>query len=261
MKVVKGKHILLIIGLVLLVNVKMFAQASQQAQIDSSRFFNPITDDITKRLPPLQVLIDSAAYNSPDVRYQELEEDYYSYTTLSAKRAWLNYFSIQWNSNFGRWDFWDNQQNYLPLGQYFHSWSWRSNYAIGFYVNFPLLGIVDRRNQINQQKKLIEIAAMQKEINRRYLATQVITYYNNLVEYQNYIRIYNKYQNFTLMQMQMAQNEFLNSEISTAEYTRLKEIQTRGAINFQQAIAEFNNAYQLLQVATGMKFNLINILH
>lgn len=259
MRLAKAKYLLLIVGLIFLTNVKVFAQ-TQTAAVDSSKFFNPITDDITKRLPPLQVLIDSASYNSPDVRYQQLKEQYYEYTTLSAKRNWLNYFSLNWDSNFGRWDFWNNQDNYLPAGNFFHSWSWRSNYAVGFYVRLPILAIVDRRNEINQQKKWIEISMMQKEINRRYLATQVITYYNNLVEYQNYIRIYNKYQNFTLMQMSMAQNEFLNGEISTAEYTRLKEIQTRGAINFQQAIAEFNNAYQLLQVATGMKFNLINIL-
>jgi len=258
MTLVKAKHLLLIAGLILLANAKVLAQ-SQTAQVDSSNFFNPVTDDITKRLPPLEVLIDSASYNSPDVRYETLKEDYYAYTTLSAKRAWLNYFSLNWDSNFGRWDFWD-QDDYVQMGHYFHSWSWRSNYAVGFYIRLPLLALVDRRNQINQQKKWIEISLMQKEINRRFLATQVITYYNNLVEYQNYIKIYNKYQNFTMMQMQMAQNEFLNSEISVSEYTRLEEIQTRGAINFQQAIAEFNNAYQLLQVATGMKFNLINIL-
>lgn len=258
MKLAKAQYLLLVVGLIFLTNVKVFAQ-TQTARVDSSRFFNPITDDITKRLPPLQVLIDSAAYNSPSVRYQDLKEQYYEYTTLSARRAWLDYFSLNWDSNYGRWDFW-NQDDVVQKGRYYHYWSWRSSYQAGFYIRLPLLAIVDRRNQINQQKKWIEIATMQKEINRRFLTTQVITYYNNLVEYENYIRIYNKYQNFTLMQMQMAQNEFLNGEISVAEYTRLKEIQTRGAIYFQQAIAEFNNAYQLLQVTTGMKFNLINIL-
>ena len=259
MTLVRVKFLVLIAGLIFLANIRVFAQ-TQATQVDSSNYFNPVTDDITKRLPPLEVLIDSASYNSPDVRYETLKEDYYAYTTLSAKRAWLNYFSLNWDANFGRWDFWD-QDTYNLIGKYFHSWSWRSNYAVGFYIRLPILAIVDRRNQINQQKKWIEISMMQKEINRRFLATQVITYYNNLVEYQNYIKIYNKYQNFTMMQMTMAQNEFLNSEISVSEYTRLEEIQTRGAINFQQAIAQFNNAYQLLQVATGMKFNLINILH
>jgi outer membrane protein TolC len=127
-------------------------------------------------------------------------------------------------------------------------------------MRFPLATLVDRRNRIKKQKKWQEISMAQKEINKRFLVKEVITIYNDLQQYQQYIRIYNDYQNFTLLQMQMAQNEFLNGEISTAEYTRLKEIQTRGAINFQQAVAEFNKNYQLLEVTTGMKFNLINIL-
>ncbi len=259
MKAIRKKTYLIFIIINLLIGVHSITGQVSRQPVDSSRFFNPITDDITKRLPPLNVLIDSAAYNSPSMRYQDLKADYYYYEQLTAQRAWLEHFSLNWDMNIGRWDFWD-QDNYQKIGKYFHSWSWRTNYATGFYIRFPLASIFDRRNRINKQKKWIEISLTQKEINKRFLAKEVIDHYNNLVQYQQYIKIYNEYQNFTMMQMQMAQNEFLNGEISTAEYTRLKEIQTRGAINFQQAIAEFNKEYKLLEVTTGMKFNLINIL-
>jgi len=239
-----------------LLTVQVFGQ---QQKVDSSRFFNPLTDNIVKRLPPLSVLIDSAAYNSPDIHYQELKAQYYYYEQLSAQRAWLEHLSLNLDLNLGKWNFWDRDE-ITKRDRYYRSESIRDNYAVGFYIRFPLASIFDRRNRINKQKKWIEIALTQKEINRRFLAKEVIDHYNNLVQYQNYIRIYNEYQNFTMMQMRMAQNEFMNGEISTAEYTRLKEIQTRGAINYQQAIAEFNKEYQLLEVTTGMKFNLINIL-
>ena len=124
----------------------------------------------------------------------------------------------------------------------------------------PIATLVDRRNRIKKQKKWIEISLTQKEINRRFLQERVITVYNDLVSAQNQIRIYNDYQSFTMTQMQMAQNEFLNGEITTAEYTRLKEIQTRGAVEYQQVIAEFNKLYQILEVITGIRFNLINVL-
>jgi outer membrane protein TolC len=231
----------------------------QKRAIDSSMFFNPITDNIVKRLPPLNVLIDSAAYNSPDMHYQDLKAQYYYYEQLSAQRAWLEHFSLNLDMNLGKWNFWDKDE-ITKKDHYYRSQSIRDNYAVGFYIRFPLATFFDRRNRIKKQKKWIEISLTQKEINRRFLAKEVIDHYNNLVQYQNYIRIYNDYQNFTMVQMQMAQNEFINGEISVAEYTRLKEIQTRGAINFQQAIAEFNKEYQLLEVTTGMKFNLINIL-
>ncbi len=248
--------ILSIFTIIVLLNNHAFGQ---KRTVDSSRFFNPITDNIVKRLPPLSVLIDSAAYNSPDMHYQDLKAQYYYYEQLSAQREWLEHFSFNLDMNLGKWNFWDRDE-ITKRDRYYRSESIRDNYAVAFYIRFPLASIFDRRNRINKQKKWIEISLMQKEINRRLLAKEVIDHYNNLVQYQNYIRIYNDYQNFTMMQMQMAQNEFLNGEISTTEYTRLKEIQTRGAINFQQAIAEFNKEYQLLEVTTGMKFNLINIL-
>ncbi len=245
--------------LVVLLLVVYGSARAQTGKVDSSMYFNPITDNITNRLPPLNVLIDSAAYNSPNMRYEDLKADYYYYEQLSAQRAWLEHFSLNLDMNLGKWDFWDKDE-LTRIGRYFRSESIRDNYAIGFYIRFPLATFFDRRNRIKKQRKWIEISLTQKEINRRFLANSVIEHYNNLVQYQNYIRIYNQYQNFTMMQMHMAQNEFLNGEIGTAEYTRLKEIQTRGAINFQQAIAEFNKEYQLLEVTTGMKFNLINIL-
>ncbi len=249
------------LGILLVLAVMPFKNINAQfaRRIDSSMFFNPITDDITKRLPPLQVLIDSATYNSPSMLYEDLKRDYYTYEQLSVEREWLEHFSVNLDLNIGKWNYWDKDE-LTRTDRFYWTQSWRDNYAIGFYMRFPLATLVDRRNRIKKQKKWQEISMAQKEINKRFLVKEVITIYNDLQQYQQYIRIYNDYQNFTLLQMQMAQNEFLNGEITTAEYTRLKEIQTRGAINFQQAVAQFNKNYQLLEVTTGMKFNLINIL-
>ncbi len=227
--------------------------------IDSTKLFNPLVDDIRKKIPPLRVLIDSASHNSPSLQYEDLKAQYYYYEQLSAQRAWLEHFSLNFDANFGNWDFWDKDE-INKVDRYYWSGSIRDNYAVGFYIRFPLATLVDRRNRINKQKKWQEISLTQKEINKRFLVKEVIRIYNDMVQYQKYIRIYEDYENFTMMQMQMAQNEFLNGEITAAEYARLKEIQTRGSVNFEQAVSEFNKNYQMLEVATGMKFNLINVL-
>jgi len=227
--------------------------------IDSTKLFNPLADDIRDKIPPLRVLIDSASYNSPSLQYEDLKSQYYYYEQLSEQRYWMEHFSFNFDANFGNWDFYDKDE-INKVDRYYWSGSVRDNYAVGFYIRFPLASLVDRRNRINKQKKWIEISQTQKEINKRFLVQEVIRIYNDMVQYQKYIKIYEDYDNFTMMQMQMAQNEFLNGEITTAEYTRLKEIQTRGTINFQQAVSEFNKNYQMLEVVTGMKFNLINVL-
>ncbi len=236
----------------------------QITQDDDIIYFNPLTDDITKRLPPLRVLVDSAGYNSPDLKIEDLKADYYYYEQISAAREWLEYFSFNIDAIGGRWgyDDWNRSgsQNVSSYSNYSNLTSYRSAFAAMFYMRMPLGPMLDRRNRINKQKKWIEISLTQKEINRRYIKQQVISFYNDLIRDQSEIRIYNDYQSFTMTQMQMAQNEFLNGEITTAEYTRLKEIQTSGAISYQQAIASFNKNYQTLEVLTGMRFNLITVL-
>ena len=239
--------------------VKAQSNSSGKLTIDSTKLFNPLVDDIRQKIPPLRVLIDSASLNSPSLQYEDLKAQYYYYEQLSAQRAWLEHFSLNFDANFGNWDFWDKDE-INKVDRYYWSGSVRDNYAVGFYIRFPLATLFDRRNRINKQKKWQEISLTQREINKRFLVKQVITIYNDMVQFQKYIRIYEDYENFTMMQMQMAQNEFLNGEITAAEYARLKEIQTRGSINFQQAVSEFNKNYQMLEVVTGMKFNLINVL-
>lgn len=236
----------------------------QQTQNDDVIYFNPLTDDITKRLPPLRVLVDSAAYNSPTIKYEELKAEFYYYEQITAAREWLEYFTINLDAIGGRWGYDDwsrsNPRNISYYSNYSNLTSWRSAFAAMFYIRMPLGPMVDRRNRINKQKKWIEISLTQKEINKRYLQERVIIVYNDLVSMQSEIRIYNDYQQFTMMQMQMAQNEFLNGEISSAEYTRLKEIQTSGAVLYLQAISAFKKNYQSLEVLTGMRFNLITVL-
>ena len=229
---------------------------------DESKLFNPLTDDITKRLPNIRVLIDSAVANSPSVRYEELKADYYYYEQLSQQRYWMEHFSFNLDWNWGVWNFHDTQTSSIGSPPTFRIDlnSLRDNFAVGFYIRFPLATIVDRRNRINKQKKWQELSFVQREINRQFVVQQTIEAYDMMIQWQNYIRIYNDYQKFTEIQMQMAQNQFLNGEISTAEYTRLKEIQTRGAIEYQQAIAEFSKNYRILEILTGINFNLINVL-
>jgi len=63
-----------------------------------------------------------------------------------------------------------------------------------------------------------------------------------------------------LLQMQMAEREYLNGDITIAELTRLKDIQMIRAVEFQDRIYELYMAYDLLQELIGVRFNLINVI-
>jgi len=163
---------------------------AQILENDESKLFNPLTDDITKRLPPLRILIDSAIANSPYVRYEELKADYYYFEMLSQARYWTEHFSLNLDANFGRWTF--NDRTELGTdGRFYFSESIRDNLAVGFYIRFPIASLIDRRNRINKQKKWIELSFTQREVNSRVVQREVIESYNLMVQWQNYIRIYN----------------------------------------------------------------------
>lgn len=225
--------------------------------IDSSRYFNPITDDIAKKLPPLEALIDSAIENSPMVKYEELNAQYFNYEMRSAKNKWLNHFYIDAELDAGNWHYRDRNE-LGDLGWYNYE-SRRLSYYGGFSIRFPLMDIFDRRNQINQKKKQVEIQLTMREHRIREVREAVVTTYNELIQQQNLLRISNEYQQYARIYMPIAEMEFKNGEIPASELQRLKDYQTRGELMFADIIKAFNEAYWRLEEIVGMKFNLINV--
>ncbi len=142
---------LVILFLGLIFSVKVSGQIYSN---DESKIFNPLTDDITKRLPNIRVLIDSAVANSPSVRYEEVKADYYYYEQLTQERYWMEHFSFNLDWNWGVWNFHDTQTSAIANPKTFRIDlnSIRDNFAVGFYIRFPLASIVDRRNRIAKQK-------------------------------------------------------------------------------------------------------------
>ncbi len=227
-------------------------------------YSNPISDDIVDKLPPIEALLDSAVANSPKVLFEELKTDYYRYEVKSAKRDWTEHFGIQYDFNYANINWQTEMFGYEPEDP--ADWpaygrdimvSSRFNGLVGAYMRFPFSSLIDRKNRINKQKKWVEISLAQRDIIIRQVREEVIELYNQLLQNQKALVVSNDYQEWTAIQMMMAENDFLNQEINVAEYTRLKEIQTRGRLEHEKAVNEFINAYDLLQEKTGMKFNLI----
>jgi len=228
-------------------------------QIDSAMFFNPLVDDITKKILPLEALIDSAIANEPLIKLEDLEIAYARYDIKSARRDWTKNFGFDADLHYGT--YWYNDRDELTqLGRFYLNESRRTNYWFGIYVKFPIFYIIDRKNEINKKKKLVEVSMVRKQERIRQIRELVITTYNELVQQQNLLIIANDFRQFSMVQMQMAELQYLNREIDIADYTRLKDYQTRGDLNFAEILGRFNIAYTLLEEIVGIKFNLVNVL-
>jgi outer membrane protein TolC len=240
------------------------AQVNISEQQNKLQRFNPLTNNVVEVLPPLSVLLDSAVVHAAQVNYEELHATRNRYEIKRARLEWSQYFGINLDGGWGNWLFNDMVDSYNNdiLQSKFHgkTSSYRWNYAISFFVRFPLSSILKRKNEIMIAKKEVEMSLALRDQRANEARLEVIRYYNSMLQAQSKMKISNEYQDYTRIQMQMADLQFENKEIEVAEYARLKEIQTRGAYDFEQYKAEFSMNYQLLEETTGIKFNLINEL-
>lgn len=230
--------------------------SAQEQKIDSTQIFNPLTDDITEKLPPLEALIDSAIKHSPKIQNEEFNIAYRQSEVTTAKRDWTHYINLGLDVNNGTWWF-DDKDELTRLNRYYLTTSNRAQYEVAVSMRLPIFYIIDRRNEINKRKSQVEQAVSSRNEQERSIRTIVIEHYMNMVGQQNALRVSNDYQQYTALQMKMAENEFLNGEIAIVELSRQKEIQTRGALEYEQIKAQFKKSYLLLQETVGIEFNLI----
>ena len=239
------------------------AQVKTTIQQNNSQLFNPLTSNVEDVLPPLSVLLDSAVVHAPQVNYEELHAARNRYEINRARQEWSQYFGINLDGSYGNW--WNDDINRIrssipPTPGSFFDNSIRYDYAVSFFVRFPLSSILKRKNEINISKKEVEMSLALRDQRANEAKLETIHDYNAMIQAQDKMKISNDYQEFTRIQMQIADEQLKNKEIEIAEYTRLKEIQVRGALDFVQFKSDYRENYELLQEITGIKFNLINEL-
>ena len=236
----------------------MYSGYSQNV-VDSSLYYNPVKDDIRKKIPPLEMLISEAIKNSPSIKVEELKADKVVYEIRTEKRKWAEHLGIEGTVNYGHW-YYNDRDELNRADKFYLTESRRSTYSIGFYIKLPLYEIIDRRNNINKRKKEREIALVEREIKIKQLRKEVINAYEELLGQQRKLKLRMEYQEVSIMMMQNATNRYLNGQIPPEELNRQLDYKTRGDEAFNETLRLFNIAYVLLEELVGMKFNLINVV-
>jgi outer membrane protein TolC len=237
----------------------LFAQIKTNDKTGKLQKFNPLTDNVEDVLPPLSVLLDSAVVHSAQANYESLHAMRNYYEIVRARQSWTQYLGFNLDGGWGNWETRDRDM-IQSQSTYGTTNSFRWNYDAQLWVRYPLSAAITRSNEIKFSKKEMEMSLSLRDQRAREARLDVIRYYNAMLQAQSKLKISNDYQSYTMIQMKMADMQFLNKEIEVAEYARLKEIQTRGAYDFEQFKSDFSMNYQLLEETTGIKFNLINEL-
>ena len=223
----------------------------------SEKSFDQLKDDISDRLPPLSVLIDSAIIHSANVKFKD-QQLIIDECKLKAKRIeWSRNLGVQANSGYG------NLYNYSSTStgsiDPIPTTSSRSQvqYSASVYVSLPLNLFLDRKNQIKIIATELEQAKSSAVAQRDEVRQQVIINYNSLILKQRIFKIKVKNLETVKINMQMVEKQFLNGVIPLTEYTQMLGNVAGLETDFESARMDFLTAYMILEEIVGIKFNLI----
>jgi len=223
--------------------------------------FDPMVDNIQDKLPPLEVLIDSAIKNAPIIRMEDAEISIAQYQLKEHKMGWTKNFGFSTNFTYGNNYSYSTSETSGGYPSEFLTFRNQTFIDVGFYLKFPIFDIINRKNYINQGKREIEAHLIRKEEMIRETKQEVIFTYQNLLLHQDLLKVKNEAQVTSTLQVKMAEKEFLNGKISIAELSRLTQTHSINVYNYKQDRMLFYRQYLLLEQLVGMKFNLLNEIY
>jgi outer membrane protein TolC len=222
--------------------------------------FNEFKDDIIDKLPPLSVLIDSAILRNGNVHYKDQQLIINECKLRSKKVEWTRNIGMQVNVGYG------NLFNYsssstgsidpLPTS----STQSQTQYNGALYLNMPFYTLIDRKNMIKIAKTEIEQAQSNATAQRDEIRQQVLLYYNDLILKQRIFKILVKNLESGKMNMEMVEKQFSNGVLPLSEYTKMLNEISRLETDLETARMDFLSAYMILEVITGIKFNLFSTI-
>lgn len=233
---------------------------SSPTTADTTIVFNPLIDNITDKLPPLEVLIDSAVAHTPNIKIEEAEIEINRYLLRQQKTNWLSFIFLDGDLAYGStYDFSTNEST----GSYptdFASTRFQTNYRIGMFLRLPISEFTTHNLSLKIAKRNVEKGILMREQKVLELKQDVIFIYQDLIMYQEKLKVKNQAQLTTTLQVQLAEKEFLNGKISISELSRLTEHHASNLYSFVEDRNLFYKQYLLLEQIVGMKFNLLNVI-
>ncbi len=213
---------------------------------------NRIPNDLSKQLPALDALIDSAMLHSPAVKLAESDIILSGYDQRLSNRSWLSYLFIQGDGRYGS-EYFINQDNILS-SMYYMNDKPRMIYGLGLNIRMPLSELFNRKIASNKAQIGVEQANLKKEEVTQALRQLVIIKYHELLLKQKSLEIRREAMEVADMQLDMAQLGFKNNKIPIEDYTQASQVATKARLEYEVEKSEFTVALLLLEDIVGIKF-------
>jgi len=216
--------------------------------------YNSLKDSEFK-FPPLQVVMDSALKRSPMLNFRKRHIGVLELTLASERIFWTRNIGIQADSRYGNLSNFATNNNGVSNTAALTT-AQQLNYSVGFYLQFPVFDVLNRKNQIKRAELEVDEAIIMAEFTKEEVRQTVIRLYQNLILKQKLLQIRSRSLGDGRVNMEMVEKEFKNGVVPLSEYVRINGITTSMEEGYEVAMSEFIIAKQLLEDMAGFVFGL-----
>ena len=210
-------------------------------------------NDISKQLPPISELQDSAVIHSPLLKIYDSDIVIQKLKIKSEKREWMHSLGFEAGAKYGLFDNLILKED-LGIQDVATSTTEQTRYNLGFFLKIPLSSIYDKSN-IRIAKEEVDKLRYQKQESVLELR-QLIVQYNNVIRAHKNLIIRTSDVESYKVQMLRADKDLENGLINIAEYARLRDMLSRATLGLEDSKVEFITALQLLQETVGIRIIL-----
>lgn len=215
---------------------------------------DPVIKETNIMFPPLMELIDSAMKHNSVVRFRNLEIEAKESKLISERNYWTRNFGLQADTRYGTFDNFSTNNDGLST-KIFNTSSTQFNYGAGVYMKFPIVDMIDRKNQIKRAKVEVEQAMSMADAQQDELRQLVIRQYQDVLLKQRLLKIRSEALSNAKINMEMIEKEFRNGVIPVFEYVRISDNVARVESDFETSRTEFITAKMILEDIAGFSFS------
>lgn len=210
-------------------------------------------DDINSlKLPPLSVFLDAVVENATVKRAQSQVEQVQNKYRLE-KRNWWNYFRLNSNYAFGRYNVLDNNSETNLNWYETVSVSSRHTFNVGASFSVGLGDLINRPLKLKDYRYQIEQLQYTQEEVMEDRKLKVLEAYNDVTAQLATIKA--KAENAALYnaQMKISENDFIQGKINIISLSLERARRSSAVTNYAQSRVALHNAIILLEMLTNVK--------
>lgn len=211
---------------------------SAQLEITNTPVSDTLKPDLTKYIPPLYMLIDSAIANHPEVRRWQYEAESFEHTIKATKYDYL-IFTAGGNYNY----FFINDPTISFFG---------IPNSISGRVEVSLNDLATRKHRRRSLQAQAKSDLQGSENAKRLVAAEVTMLYNNLFMYQRMLEVNQKAIQMGRMGVELGEEKFRNGQIQLAELSQLYDLMTKYGLEYERSYAAYKSAYTDLERLVGV---------